>query len=121
MRLNAIVLIAVCTAAALPGISVAADVPPAKQVTAPPKQWTPELSMQVRNITEVLPSPDGSTVVWTESVPLMTGEKSEINTQLFFAQNDGTNRLQLTRGEKSATAAEFSPDGSLVYFASERA
>jgi dipeptidyl aminopeptidase/acylaminoacyl peptidase len=120
MRLTLIVPIAIL-ATALPHRSVAADVPAAKTAPAPPKQWTPELSMQVRNITEVLPSPDGSTVVWTESVPVMTGEKSEVNTQLFFAHSDGTGRLQLTRGEKSATAAEFSPDGSFVYFASERA
>src|SRR5271157_350081 len=120
MRFKAIVLVAAFAATALRCVAGAADVPAAKTVSAPPKQWTPELSMQVRNITEVLPSPDGSTVVWTESVAVMTAEKSEVNTQLFFARSDGSQRLQLTRGEKSANAAEFSPDGNFVYFSSER-
>src|SRR5271168_5305671 len=96
----------------------AALMAPAASVTEMP-QWTPEVSMKVRNITEVLPSPDGSTVVWTESAAVMTPEQSEMNTQLFFAHSDGSHRLQLTRGEKSANAAEFSPDGAFVYFASE--
>ena len=85
-----------------------------------PQQWTPEVSMKVHNVTEVLPSADGSAVVWTESTAVMSTEKSEINTQLFFAQSDGSHRLQLTRGEKSAKAPEFSPDGAFVYFSSER-
>ncbi len=102
-------------------IALAAILMPAASIPEAPKQWTPEVSMQVRNITEVLPSPDGSAAVWTESVAVMTPEKSEINTQLFFAHSDGSHRLQLTRGDKSANAAEFSPDGAFVYFASERA
>ncbi len=85
-----------------------------------PTQWTPEVSMKVHNITDVLPAPDGSSVVWTESTALMNAEKSEINTQLFLAQSDGSHRLQLTRGEKSAKAPEFSPDGAFVYFSSDR-
>src|SRR5271170_3335959 len=121
MRFNTILLFAACAIAAVLSVAVGADVPATKPGPAPPKEWTPELSMQVRNITEVLPSPDGSAVVWTESVAVMTPEKSEMNTQLFFAHSDGSNRLQLTRGEKSANAAEFSPDGAFVYFASERA
>ena len=85
-----------------------------------PRQWTPEVSMKVHNIAEVLPSPDGSSVVWTESVAIMTAEKSETNNQLFYALSDGTHRIQLTRGEKSARAAEFSPDGTFIYFTSDR-
>src|ERR1700737_4644002 len=42
-----------------------------------PTQWTPELSMQVRNITDVLPSFDGRLVVWTESSAGMAPENSE--------------------------------------------
>jgi dipeptidyl aminopeptidase/acylaminoacyl peptidase len=105
MKLHAIVLIAALSAAS------PADAP---------REWTPEVSMKVRNITDVLPSPDGSAVVWAESIAVMTAEKSEINTQLFFAQSDGSHRLQLTRGEKSARGAEFSADGAFVYFTSDR-
>jgi dipeptidyl aminopeptidase/acylaminoacyl peptidase len=85
-----------------------------------PQQWTPELSMQVRSVAEVLPSPDGKTILWTETAPLMTPEKSEMNTQVFLAHADGAHRLQLTYGEKSANSAEFSADGQAVFFASER-
>jgi dipeptidyl aminopeptidase/acylaminoacyl peptidase len=85
-----------------------------------PQQWTPELSMQVRSVAEVLPSPDGKTMLWTETAPVMTPEKSEMNTQVFLAHADGAHRLQLTYGEKSANSAEFSADGQAVLFASER-
>ncbi len=105
MRLHTIVLIT------LLGAAWAADAP---------RQWTPEVSMKVHNVADVLPSPDGSAVVWTESTAVMTTEKSEINTQIFCAHSDGSHRLQLTRGEKSAKAPEFSPDGALIYFTSDR-
>jgi dipeptidyl aminopeptidase/acylaminoacyl peptidase len=85
-----------------------------------PQQWTPELSMQVRSIAEVVPAPDGKTILWTETGPMMTDEKSEMNTQVFFAHADGSHRLQLTYGEKSASGAEFAADGGAVFFGSER-
>ena len=43
-----------------------------------------------------------------------------MDTQIFLAAADGSHRTQLTRGEKSATAPEFSPDSRYVYFSSER-
>ena len=76
--------------------------------------------MQVRAVSEVLPSPDGRAVVWTQSAAVMNAEKSETNAQVFYAHADGTHRVQLTRGEKSANNPEFSPDGRFVFFASER-
>ncbi|MDQ6706986.1 MAG: S9 family peptidase [Acidobacteriota bacterium] len=85
-----------------------------------PTLWTPELSMQVKPVGEVLPSPDGHLVVWTETTSITETEKSESNTQIFLARADGTHRVQLTRGEKSANAPDFSPDGRFVFFASER-
>jgi len=88
--------------------------------SAVPAAWTPELSMQVRPVADVTPSPDGRLVVYTESRAVMEPEKSEIDTQIFLAQADGSHRVQLTRGEKSATAPEFSSDGRYVYFSSER-
>ena len=84
-------------------------------------EWTPELSMKVRTVGEVTPSSDGQLVVWAETAQVMDAEKSETNSQLFLAHSDGSHRLQLTHGEKSANAPEFSPDGQLVFFASERA
>ena len=40
-------------------------------------QWTPELSMKVKTVTAPVPSPDGRLTVWTETHPVMDGEKSE--------------------------------------------
>src|SRR5581483_9531820 len=50
----------------------------------------------------------------------MEGEKSESLTQVYLAHSDGSNRIQLTRGEKNSTAPSFSPDSQWVFFASER-
>src|SRR5580692_9837991 len=83
-------------------------------------QWTPELSMKVRAVSAVVPSADGRLAAWTETYPLMDGEKSESVTQVFLARSDGSNRMQLTRGDKSSNAPAFSPDGAWVFFASDR-
>lgn len=85
-----------------------------------PTAWTPELSMEVRPVGDVVPSPDGKLVAYTESHAVMEAEKSEIDTQIFVAAADGSHSTQLTRGEKSATSPEFSPDGRYIYFSSER-
>jgi dipeptidyl aminopeptidase/acylaminoacyl peptidase len=93
---------------------------PTAPPTAPPTTWTPEFSMQVQPVGDVLPSPDGKLVVYTQSHAVIETEKSEVDTQIFLAAADGSHRAQLTRGEKSATSPEFSPDGRYVYFSSER-
>src|ERR1035438_114416 len=86
----------------------------------PPTAWTPEISMQVQPVADVVPSPDGKLVAYTQSHAVIETEKSEVDTQIFLAAADGSHRTQLTRGEKSASAPEFSPDGRYVYFSSER-
>ena len=85
-----------------------------------PTSWTPEFSMQFKTVSGVVPSPDGSKVVWTQSQAVMDAEHSETLTQIFLANADGSHRLQLTRGEKSSTSPSFSPDGRSVYFLSAR-
>ncbi len=83
-------------------------------------QWTPELSMKVKTVTAPVPSPDGRLAAWTQTVAVMDGEKSEMLTHVFLARTDGSGRVQLTRGEKSANAPAFSPDSQWVFFASDR-
>src|SRR5262245_12080073 len=83
-------------------------------------QWTPELSMQVRTVSAPVPSSDGRLAAWTETYPVMEGEKSESLTHIFLSRADGSGRLQLTRGEKSAAAPSFSTDSAWVFFTSER-
>ena len=73
-------------------------------------QWTPELSMKVKTVTAPVPSPDGRLAAWTQTVAVMDGETSEMLTHVFLARTDGSGRLQLTHGEKSANAPAFSPD-----------
>jgi len=85
-----------------------------------PKSWTPELSMKVQTVGDVTPSPDGRWVVWTQTRRVMEPEKSENSTQVFLARSDGTGRLQLTFGDKSASNPRFSPDGLSIFFVSER-
>jgi dipeptidyl aminopeptidase/acylaminoacyl peptidase len=83
-------------------------------------QWTPELSMKVKTVTAAVPSADGKLAVWTETHAVMDGEKSESNTQVYLAHSDGSNRMQLSRGEKSSNAPAFSPNSQWVFFASDR-
>jgi len=90
------------------------------QTPTAPTAWTPEVSMQVQPIGDVVPSPDGKLVAYTQTHAVIETEKSELDTQIFLAAADGSHRTQLTRGEKSATSPEFSPDGHYVYFSSER-
>lgn len=81
-----------------------------------PARWTPELSMQVRHIGEVAPSPDGSLAAYTQAWVLMEGEASRWVTEIFLARYDGSRRTQLGRGSGLA----FSPEGRfLFYVASE--
>lgn len=95
-----------------------------------PDSWTPELSMKVQDVADVVPSPKGDWVVYTQTRTVMENEKSEMLTHLFLARRgaaslsgsspDEWRRIQLTRGEKSCTSPSFSPDEGFVYFLSER-
>src|SRR5277367_3407330 len=85
-----------------------------------PTAWTPEFSMQFQTVSDVTPSPDGTKVAWTQTQSVMDADHSEMRTQIFLANADGSHRIQLTRGEKSAAGPQFSPDGRAVYFLSAR-
>jgi dipeptidyl aminopeptidase/acylaminoacyl peptidase len=85
-----------------------------------PTSWTPELSMQVKTVGNVVPSPDGRLVAYTQTRAVIQTEKSEMVTQIFLAKADGAHRFQLTRGGKSAGSPSFSPDGRYLYFLSDR-
>ena len=85
-----------------------------------PAAWTPELSMQVQSVGNVVPSPDGRLVVWTQTRAVMETEKSEMVTQIFLADAGASRRIQLTSHEKGASSPSFSPDSRYVYFLSDR-
>lgn len=101
----------VAVAVLLSGLALAAEAP---------KEWTPALQMKVSAVSGVLPSPDGSHVVWSQNKALMEGEKSEFLSQIYLGKADGSMAVQLTRGAKSASVVGWSPDGGHLYFSSER-
>ncbi|MCA2969205.1 MAG: PD40 domain-containing protein, partial [Acidobacteriaceae bacterium] len=82
--------------------------------------WSPELSLTVRGVGSVVPSPDGSLVAYTETRNVIEEERSEQLTHLWLASADGARRRQLTTGDHSATAPAFSPDSRHLYFLSSR-
>ncbi len=90
------------------------------QVSISQNKWTPEKMMQYKNITDTNISPDGKYIAYVVRAPIMEGEKSEYNTQIWVAASDGSFDLQYTRGEKSSTAPQFSPDGKQIAFLSNR-
>ena len=82
--------------------------------------WTPELSLTVKRIPTVVPSPDGTKVAFAVSEAVTEADKSEWLAQIHLANADGTDARQLTRGDKSATLPQWSPDGIWIGFISSR-
>ncbi len=82
--------------------------------------WTPEISQQVQGIGDVVPSPDGRLVAFTQTRAAVEAERSEWVSQIFLGRVDSAQPTQLTRGEVGAISPSFSPDGRFVYFLSGR-
>ena len=82
--------------------------------------WTADLTMTVKRVSTVVPSPDGSMVTFVVSEAVMDGEKSEWLSHVHIANADGSGGRQLTRGDKSATLPRWSPDGRWIGFITSR-
>lgn len=84
------------------------------------EEWTPELALQVKRVSDVRPSPDGTYVAFVVAAPMIEGEKSEFVSHIHLGHADGSGTYQLTRGESSASRPRWSPDGKWITFLSDR-
>lgn len=82
--------------------------------------WTPEQCLKLKNISSVLPSPDGSKVLYTVREAVMTDDRSEYVNQVWVCQADGSNHIQLTKNDKNSSNPKWSPDGKWIAFTSSR-
>ena len=84
------------------------------------KNWTPEQCLKIKNISAVVPSPDGSKILYTVREAVMTDDRSEFVNQVWLCNADGNNHIQLTKGDKNSSNPKWSPDGKWIAFTSSR-
>ncbi len=84
------------------------------------KYWAPEQALKMKNISGAAISPDGKKIAYAVREALMTEDRSEYISQLFVCNSDGTNHLQLTKGDKNNTNPTWSNDGIHIAFISTR-
>ena len=82
--------------------------------------WSPEQCLKLKNISAIVPSPDGNKVLYTVREAMMTEDRSEYVNQVWLCNADGSNHIQLTKGDKNSSSPGWSPDGKWISFTSSR-
>ncbi len=82
--------------------------------------WTPQLSLQVKRVSDVQVSPDGNRTAFVVATAQTEGESSEYLSQIYLSGIDGGSQLQLTAGQDSSRSPRWSPDGRWIAFLTSR-
>ena len=88
-------------------------------INAQPRGWTPELSININQISDLNFSNSGKIAMVVRHAQI-EGEKSEYLNQIWLSDTKINNIRQFTYHEKSSTHPRFSPDGSYLAFLSAR-
>ena len=88
-------------------------------VNAQPKDWTPELSIKIKSISDLNFS-NNNQIAMVVREALIDEKKSEYLSQIWVSHSDNSEPTQFTHYEKSSTHPRFSPDGKFLAFLSSR-
>ncbi len=87
-------------------------------MTLTDQPWSPLHTLAIQRITSTDVSPDGNRFVFTINQTMMTPERNSFLAQIYLAEPGGKPPMQLTTGETSSFAPQWSPDGLSIAFLS---